>query len=75
MDIQSNYESSTTTRRVQSEEVLNENDQPGEMLKLEFIEPMVLSQNKVARGVGVSQRRINNIVLGKHPLFEGGAYI
>lgn len=31
----------------------------------EFLRPMNLSQNAVARAIGVSPRRINEIVLGK----------
>jgi len=38
---------------------------PGEVLMEEFLEPMGLSQNRVALGIGVSPRRINEIVLGK----------
>ena len=35
---------------------------PGEVLREEFMEPMGLSQNELARGLGVSPRRINEIV-------------
>ena len=38
---------------------------PGEVLLKEFLEPMGLSQNRVALSMGVSPRRINEIVLGK----------
>jgi addiction module HigA family antidote len=38
---------------------------PGEILQLEFLEPMELSQNQLARDIGVPPRRINEIVLGK----------
>jgi addiction module HigA family antidote len=38
---------------------------PGEILLEEFLIPLNLSQNKLARGLGVSPRRINEIVLGK----------
>ena len=38
---------------------------PGEILQKEFLEPMELSQNQLARDVGVPPRRINEIVLGK----------
>jgi addiction module HigA family antidote len=41
---------------------------PGEMLLEEFIKPMGLSQNKVGRDLGVSPRRINEIVLGKRSI-------
>lgn len=38
---------------------------PGEILKKEFLEPMGLSQNKLAMALHVPTRRINEIVLGK----------
>ena len=38
---------------------------PGELLLEEFLEPMGLSQNRLAREIGVPPRRINEIVLGK----------
>ena len=38
---------------------------PGEVLLLEFLEPMSLSQNRLARDIGVPPRRINEIVLQK----------
>lgn len=38
---------------------------PGEVLRLEFMEPLQLSQNRLARDLGVPPRRINEIVLGK----------
>ncbi len=38
---------------------------PGEILELEFLQPMQLSQNALARAIGVPPRRINEIVLGK----------
>ncbi len=41
------------------------NPTPGEMLLLDFIEPMGLSQTRLAKAIGVSPRRINEIVLGK----------
>jgi antitoxin HigA-1 len=41
------------------------NPTPGEILLREFIEPMKLSQNGLARAIGVPPRRINEIVLGK----------
>jgi len=37
---------------------------PGEILLEEFLVPLDLSQNALARGVGVSPRRINEIVHG-----------
>lgn len=38
---------------------------PGEVLQHEFMEPMGLSQNRLARDLGVPPRRINEIVLKK----------
>jgi addiction module HigA family antidote len=41
------------------------NIHPGEVLLEEFLKPMDLSQNAIARAIGVPPRRINEIVLGK----------
>ncbi len=41
------------------------NIHPGEVLLEEFLEPMGLSQNRIARDIGVPPRRINEIVHGK----------
>lgn len=41
------------------------NPHPGEILLEEFLKPMGLSQNALARAVHVPPRRINEIVLGK----------
>jgi addiction module HigA family antidote len=38
---------------------------PGEVLLEEFLKPLGLSQNRLALGIGVHARRINEIVLGK----------
>ena len=38
---------------------------PGEVLFAEFLGPMELSQNALARGIGVPPRRINEIVHGE----------
>ncbi len=38
---------------------------PGEILNEEFLKPMGLSQNKLANGLGVPPRRINEIVHGR----------
>lgn len=50
--------SSTTTRRIP-------NPSPGEILAREFLGPMGLSQNALARAIRVPPRRINEIVLGR----------
>ena len=41
------------------------NIHPGEILLEEFLLPMNISQNALARATGVPPRRINEIVLGK----------
>ena len=41
------------------------NIHPGEVLLEEFLTPMGISQNALARSIGVPPRRINEIVLGK----------
>ena len=41
------------------------NIHPGEVLDGEFLRPMGLSQNALARAMDVPPRRINEIVLGK----------
>lgn len=56
--------SSTTTTR---NGVLR-NPHPGEILLEEFLKPMELSQNALARAVRVPPRRINEIVLGKRDI-------
>lgn len=38
---------------------------PGEILFEEFLKPMELSQNRLAKDIDVPARRINEIVLGK----------
>jgi addiction module HigA family antidote len=44
------------------------NIHPGEILLEEFLKPMEISQNRLAREIGVSPRRINEIVLGKRAI-------
>ena len=41
------------------------NIHPGEILMEEFLDPMGISQNRLARAMGVPPRRINEIVHGK----------
>lgn len=53
--------SSTTTDR----DAFLPNPHPGEILLEEFLKPLELSQNALARAIGVPPRRINEIVLGK----------
>ena len=38
---------------------------PGEVLMLEYLEPLGLTQHRVAVAIGVPPRRINEIVHGK----------
>lgn len=41
---------------------------PGEILLHEYLEPMGISQNAMARAIGVAPRAINEIVLGKRSI-------
>ena len=41
---------------------------PGEILIEEYLKPMGISQNAMARAVGVAPRAINEIVLGKRSI-------
>lgn len=41
------------------------NPHPGEILLEEFLKPLGISQNRLARSIAVPPRRINEIVLGK----------
>ena len=41
------------------------NIHPGEILLEEFLNPMAISQNRIARAMDVPPRRINEIVHGK----------
>jgi len=41
---------------------------PGEILLEEFLKPMVISQNKLAKEIDVSPRRVNEIVLGRRSI-------
>ncbi len=41
------------------------NVHPGEVLLKDFLEPMEISQNALARAINVPPRRVNEIVLGK----------
>ncbi len=44
------------------------NIHPGEIILEEFLKPLGISQNKLARDIGVTPRRINEIVLGKRSI-------
>jgi len=41
---------------------------PGEILMTEFLEPMGISQYRIAKAIDVSPRRINEIVHGKRAI-------
>jgi len=41
---------------------------PGEILLEEYLQPMGISQNAMARALGVAPRAINEIVLGKRAI-------
>lgn len=56
--------SSTTTRKPGNPNWLH-NPHAGEMLLEEFMKPLGMSQNALARALKVSPRRINEIVNGK----------
>jgi addiction module HigA family antidote len=49
------------------------NVHPGEVLLEEFMKPMGLSQNGLARALGVPPRRINEIVQGKRAITADSA--
>jgi addiction module HigA family antidote len=44
------------------------NIHPGEILLEDFLKPMEISQNRLAREVNVPPRRVNEIVLGKRAI-------
>jgi len=44
------------------------NIHPGEVLLKDFLEPMAVSQNALARAIDVPPRRVNEIVLGKRAI-------
>lgn len=41
---------------------------PGEILLEEYLKPMAISQNAMARAIGVPPRAVNEIVLGKRAI-------
>lgn len=44
------------------------NPTPGDILLEDFLKPISMSQNALARAIGVPPRRINEIVLGKRAM-------
>ena len=57
--------SSTTTSSARRTSKKLEPVHPGEVLLEEFLKPMEISQHRLARGISVPPRRINEIVLHK----------
>jgi addiction module HigA family antidote len=57
--------SSSTTTRKEKPMADFEPTHPGEILLIEFLEPMGISQYRIAKAIDVSPRRINEIVHGK----------
>ncbi len=41
---------------------------PGEILLEEFLKPLELSQHRLAKDIGVSQQRVNEIIRGKRAI-------
>lgn len=41
---------------------------PGEILQVEFLDPLGISQSKLARDIDVPHRRVNEIVMGKRAI-------
>ena len=57
----------TTTRGVAMTELLDPVT-PGELLKEEFLEPLGISQYRLAKEIGVPAQRIGQIVLGRRAI-------
>ena len=51
-----------------SEQEFLDNPTPGDILLEDFMKPLNLSQNALARSLHISPRRINEIVLGKRAI-------
>lgn len=41
---------------------------PGEILEEEFLKPLAISQNRLGKDLGVSPRRVNEIIHGKRSI-------
>ena len=59
--------SSTTMRRARKPDLIH-NPPPGEILLEDFMKPLGLSQNALARALRVSPRRINELVNSKRSI-------
>ena len=46
---------------------------PGELLKEEFLEPMGISQYRLAKEIGVPAQRIGQIIAGKRSIASGAS--
>ena len=46
---------------------------PGEMLKEEFLEPMGLTEQQLADGIGISYQRVNELIHGKRGITNSTA--
>ena len=55
----------TSKSSITTDDGMLPNPHPGDILLEDFLRPMVLSQNGLARAINVPPRRINEIVLGK----------
>jgi len=47
---------------------------PGEIIRYEFLEPLNLTQQKLAEAIGVTRVRINEIILGKRSITPDTAF-
>lgn len=47
---------------------------PGEIIKYEYLEPLNMTQQQLADGIGVTRVRINEIVLGKRAMTPDTAF-
>ena len=48
---------------------------PGEVLQYEFLEPLEISQAELARHLGVTNQRINELVKGKRGITPATAWL
>ncbi len=47
---------------------------PGEIIRYEFLEPLNLTQQKLADAIGVTRVRVNEIILGKRSITPDTAF-
>ncbi len=47
---------------------------PGEIIKYEYLEPLNMTQQQLADGIGVTRVRINEIILGKRSMTPDTAF-